>query len=378
MAIYGESLYGGAFYGQPFGRGGAQTLRTSVWRATILNALVEDLTDDVVGGSVDFALDRDVKMGCNVTMRHPERVNPYVDYLAPFVTVEASDGSISGPWQLGLYALRVPPTTMGINESIATFVGEDLTSILLATCYTSAINTAAGANVVATMAGAISGGGLTRQRIPASTKTFAKKRSWPAGASRMQKVNDIADLIAWFRPYAAHDGVITTPGKYKAPHLREPVVTWTVDDLVEEPQLQPRDLPPRNVVVVIKDNVSEAPLVGTARNDDAASPSSTVTTGVTRVRVERVSDLDTQTEVDALAAQLLTEERMRYTTAKFAVDRTLPLFEAYDVIGASLTGNLAPLSGIWAPTNWSYGLSAENARLEVTAARSMDEAGHVL
>lgn len=383
MPTYESFLYGNGLYGIPasstLGSGGAQSLHAHLYRADVNNVLLEDLSEWFVGGLVDFNLDRDIRTTAQLTLRSPgfALVNPYTDFLAPFVHFVDSHGTDYGHAQLGLFALRVPPATYEQNSVVGTFAGEDVTSLLLGSAYTDTDNVASTRTITEEVIETCGEAGLTRVTVPSSVRTYGANRSFPAGTTRLDKINAAADLVAWYHPYASLDGRVVIPGLYRQPSARNPVAHWTADDLVRPIEVQPVDQVPRNVVVVVKDNPSGPQLTGLARNDDPASPSSTVATEQERVRVERVSDAQTQADVDALAARLLAEERLRYRTANWAV-YSPPVLEAFDVVTFALEGELAPLAGTWACRSWQYGFTPDDALLVMTGSQTMDESGAVL
>src|SRR4051794_30434872 len=91
-------------------------LSAELWRATIDNELVEDISAYVVSGGVDMNVDRDIKLALNVTLRNPSIVAPYTDFLAPFIRLTYDDGTDEVYQQIGLYATKVAPGTYSIND----------------------------------------------------------------------------------------------------------------------------------------------------------------------------------------------------------------------------------------------------------------------
>jgi len=369
--IYIEPAFG-------IGRGGVQRVHAHLWRATIDNVLVEDISDLLLNGRVEFSLDRDVAGQANFSIRDASRINPYTDYLAPFIHLSYDDTrGDTGHTQLGLYSLRVPPGEADKLKYTGEIIGDDLTSVLLAAAYTNSTTVAATTVLRTEMIGAILNGGISRTSFPDSTETPSAAFTFPPGTTRLEKVNSISDILGWYRPHATLEGVLSSSGPYVEPADREPIAVWTNEDLIRPIAIQPRDIPPRNIVLVIKDNPSAAPLIGVARNDDPTSPSSTVSTGVDRVRVERVSDLQTQTEVNALARRLLAEERLLYRTARISV-WSPPILTAYDAIDLNLTGKISRFSGRWAVRNWGYGFNVSSAFLDVVISQTRNEQGDIL
>ena len=69
---YGYSEYGIDHYGDPVtvtGTGGGITVWFELWRATINNALVEDISDYLTGGEASFNVDRAIKHEARFDLR---------------------------------------------------------------------------------------------------------------------------------------------------------------------------------------------------------------------------------------------------------------------------------------------------------------------
>ena len=325
----------------------AFTLSVDLFRATIDNRLVEDLSDLFIGGSIDLNVDRPVKLAASFTLRDPDRVTPYRDYLAPFVRKEFDDGSADAYQQCGLFAVKTPPGTYSLDNAIATFEGADLTGVLATDVYTAPSDSDAGTTYRGQIQGTISNGGISRHNIPATSLTLPSDVSWPVGTTRLEKANALLDQLGWYHLCMDLDGKVSTPGPPQNLASMEPWRTLTDDDLLRPIEVQPSGQEIANVVVVINDNATAAPLYATARNDDPASPTSTVSIGRELARIERVSGPTTQAALDATAARLLAEGRTYYRTAKLALFHDPTALVPHQVVQLTLTGTYAGLSGKW-------------------------------
>jgi hypothetical protein len=94
-------------------------------------------------------------------------------------------------------------------------------------------------------------------------------------------------------------------------------------------------------------------------------------------RIERVGDLQTQTEVDALAARLLREARTYYQTATVRVFPDTD-FSVHEVVDLSLTGELAALNGRWWVRRWALGLTPASCYYDLELNRVTTASGGVL
>lgn len=327
------------------GTGGGITVWFELWRATVANALVEDLTDIFAGGEVSLNLDRAIKSSAVFKVTDPSRVEPYSDYLAVFMNREYDDGSDSERDQLGLFATRVPPSTRTIERADGVYTGEDLTAALARQAFDDAYNIAASTNYVTAVTTILSAAGFSRYQIPATTSTTAAALTFPLGTTKLAACNTLLEAIGYYHLYVTPDGKLASHPT-RAVQYVEPFTTLTDDDLMRPVETQPLDTSVANVVIVIKDNPSAAPLTSTQRNDAADSPTSTVNIGEL-TRIERRSDLADQAAVDALAVRLLSEGRSFYQTAKLSLLPNPDVLMPHQTVDLDLTGEMELLNGRW-------------------------------
>lgn len=351
-------------------------ITTSVWRVALDGTPREDLSDLLVSGEVVLDLDRTIKLTCTLALRDPWRVSPYRDYLAPAVRYDYEDGRAPVTSPLGIYAVRVPPGEYTGRTAIGTFAGEDLTSLLATSAYTAVDTVPSGTSVVTELGDTLAEAGITRTMFPASTRTFRKHWTFPAGTTRLDKCNRILQHIGWYEVFMGLDGRVGSTGTYIAPGQQQPVARWTEDVLLEAPREQPSDEILANVVIVVRDDPSEAALVAVARNDDPTSPTSTVSLGREIVRVERQSDLHSQQDANALAQRLLAEARLRYRTAEMVVDPDPRLLNPWQVVDIAFTdGALARFAGRWRVRGARLGLDPAEPAMSVTLSQITSETG---
>lgn len=332
------------------GSGGGITISAEVYRATIDNALVEDLSDYFIAGEIEMNVDRDIKLAARIALREPSRVTPYTDYLAPFIRIEYDDETTEVYRQCGLYAVPVAPQRLTYNDAVGEFDGRDLTWVMATSAYADTNNVTSGQNYVSGATGiseAITGAGVTRYNVPTTSSTFASAQSFPPGTTRLEKANTLLSQLGWYNLGMDLDGRVSTPGAPQNLASQEPWRTLTDDDLIAPPEVQPAGQEIANVVIVVNDNAGAAPLTATARNDDAGSPTSTVVVGRDIVRVERVSGDSTQAALNALAARLLAESRTYYQTVRLRLLHDPSALIPHQTVGLNLPGTMAALNGHW-------------------------------
>lgn len=334
----------------------ARTITTTLHRASATGTIREDLSAYLVGGTIEMNTDRAAgKMAALLSLSRGAVVTPYQDFLVPTLTIAYDDGTPTITKALGFYATRTPPSTRTIERYEATYECEDLTRLLSFSAYTSVDNVAASTNIVTEIEATCAEAGTNRYAFPQTSKTTAKAITYQIGTTRLEKINDLLGSIGWYSVYPRLDGQLTSK-PYVDFAQAQPVMTITNDDVLAPIEMQSNDQTLVNVVVVVKDDPASSPLTSVARNDDPASPTSTVAVGFEYTRVERVADIQTQDEADALAARLLREARTYYQTATIRVWPDTD-FSVHEVVDLALTGELAALNGRWWVRRWSLGLT---------------------
>ena len=341
------------------------TMSVELWRATIDNSLVENLSDYLVDGSIDLNLDRTVKLSASFTVRNPDSITPYTDYLAPFIRFKYDDGAADLSQQIGLFALTVPPGTYSVEDSVAVFEGSDLTSVMATSILTDAYNVAAATNVATAIIALITNSGITRSNIPATTRTTAAAWSFKVGTSRLDAANELARSIGWYELGMDLDGRVSTPGATRPLTSLQPFRSLTNAHLLDALAVQPSGNQIANLIVVVNDDATAAPLTSTATNTNPASPTSTVAIGRTIGRSEKLTGSVTQADLDAYSARLLSEGASYYRVGKVKILPDPNGLKAHQAVRLTLTGKMADMSGLWWVRTAKLGLTPGSAPLEM-------------
>lgn len=343
----------------PIVAGDGYTMSVTLWRATVDNSLVEDISGQLVDGMIDMNLDRAVKLAATFTIRDPSNIRPYTDFLAPFIRLTYDDGGAAVYQQVGLFATKVAPGSYSVNDAVATFEGMDLTSVMASSYLTDASNEAAATNYATAIIGCITGAGITRHNIPATSSTLPLAQTFPIGMSRLEKANLLCDQLGWYHLGMDLDGRISTPGAPQNLASMEPWRTLTGADIMGAIDVQPTGQEIANVVLVVNDDAASAPLSSTATNSDPQSPTSTVAIGRSLMRKEVVTGSTTQASIDALAARLLAESRTYYRTSRVTILHDPTALALHQIVTLNLTGEQEALSGRWWVRTASLGLTAD-------------------
>jgi hypothetical protein len=349
----------------------SRTISVSLWRTDIDGNRLENLSRYLVSGGIEMNTDRiSGKMSARFSLTEPTRVRPYIDFLVPTLTIEYDDGTPTVTKALGFYSTRTAPSLLTKERNEATYEVEDLTRLLSFSAYTAVDNVPAATNVVTEVEGTIAEAAITRHSLPTTSITTSKALTFPIGTSRLDKVNDLLGSIGWYSLYPRLDGKLTSK-----PYLdlvnAQPVMTITDASLLAPIQVQTNDQTLVNVVIVIREDPAQASLYAVARNDDPSSPTSTTNVGFEYTRIERVADLQTQTEVDSLAVRLLREARTYYQTATVRVWPDTD-FGMHEVVDLDLTGKMASLNGRWWLRRWGLGLTPSSCYYDLELNRVTD------
>ncbi len=334
----------------------SRTISVELWRTDIDGNRLENLSRFLVSGAVEMNTDRQAgKLSARFSLTDPDRIRPYIDFLVPTLTIQYDDGSPTVEKALGFYSTRMAPAIVTLERNEATYEVEDLTRLLSVSAYTAVDNVAASTNIVTEVEATLGEAAITRYSFPTTSSVTSKALTYTIGTSRLEKANDLLGSIGWYSVYPRLDGRLTSK-PYIDLGSAQPVMTITDEDVLAPVEVQTNDQTLVNVVIVIRDDPAQAALYSVARNDDPSSPTSTVNVGFEYARVEKVADLQTQAEVDSLAARLLREARTYYQTAMVRVWPDTD-FGIHEVVDLAFTNELATLNGRWWCRRWGLGLT---------------------
>ena len=125
------------------GAGGGMTTWFELWRATIDNELVENITWALDGGNVDMNRDRTVTTQATFNLRDAAIVSPYTDFLAVFGTRHTTMGAILIVANSGCSPSESPPAPAP-KQADAVYTGYDITSMLSRRTFDDVHNISAG------------------------------------------------------------------------------------------------------------------------------------------------------------------------------------------------------------------------------------------
>lgn len=361
-------------------RGGPKRLARSMWRSTVDNVRVEDITAKVTGASVGMDIDRTIPSTLSVDLIEPSVVRPYADFLAPTVTVTEIVSGTEVTSQLGLYRAGQPSAVRHPKAVVGTVGGEDIVSLLVNSGTGAApYNLAPGANYMAAAITQCNLAGVTRVRFPADTRTVptGKYHSWPPGTARCRIVLDIMLILGYLPPWSDHEGYLVTR-IVEDPGTQTPARSY-VDgdgsDLTGEVTSDPATTTLSNHIVVTFDNLLAGTVLTAERiNTDPASPASIPNIGE-RFRYEGMTQAADQAAVNAYANQLVEQwgNVLLHLSLTTPLDPARGYWESADVaIHANREGG--GVVGRFRVAGWDHDLSAGTTSVSLRRSERFGEA----
>lgn len=338
----------------PLGAGGVILLDAALYLTDRLNTGVGDpahLVSGVNEGKIVADLNAPITQLCEVNILEPAGLRPYLDCLAPVLTLTWPDGRIvSG--QVGNFVIVPPEEEHRPTYSLAKIEARDFTWLLAASGPLDTYNVAAGTDPVAAVIAILAAQGFTRWLLAPSGLTLPTAKSYKPGTSWLSIINDLLAAIAWFPLWATRTGELTSHLRWdmSAVHPVKTFITGLGGEVTGMVDALPSPDDIVNTVVVIGGDPTNAAIVATAENDDPTSPSSLVSLNGLRLMKPPYED---NTIVDAataktMAQSLLQEDEGMSTvlTVDAVPDPLRSLNEVY-ALDLSRDDGTVVASGLW-------------------------------
>lgn len=349
------------------GVGGSVMVSTKVFAADMRGNEYAELTDYVIGGSIDHDIDRDFKGSCSLTVTDTTLFNAF-QWVKIYQLVESETGSDEdGLHVVGLFRLSQPAATF--MKAIGTVSGLDATIQLNDTTTLTTYNVAAGTKYTDAVRALITAAGFgTRYVIPdAAAVVPVGGWSWIRGTSYLRIINDLLGAVGYYTLYTMPDGTFASMPYLERSSVnpahsftigQDAVIVGDIDESVNDDDLY-------NYVTVTRTINDHTTQVRSAENKNPAHAYSTVAlglladpTGATKVyRVKTVAfdDAESTTAMQALAREVLALASMlRYVTVQVMPH---PSHVPHEIIELDFDGTTAEsLSGRYYVDSSSFGL----------------------
>lgn len=301
------------------GSTGASSIRFRYEQRTAANALLAAMTTAVRRCDIQMNSDRPIGRTARFEIDEPYLPATFTapgSYIAVFMDVLVG-GSYTA-YQLGLFRADEPERLNSPNGREAwSLDGSDVTVELMRKTLAAPYTVTAGSNYVTTVQGIIAALGLP-SNIPGTVDVTPIAFTWPQGTTQLKVVNDLLAGINFYPIWADGTGVLTSYSRSE-PFTRS-------DDIVLHTEQEPRMIRPPlrrrqnytrgpNQVVVKTEDPARAPVSGVRRNNDATSPISVASLGVTMAKEMTVDHIVDATRAAAFANYELWDACARAETA---------------------------------------------------------------
>jgi len=294
-----------------------------IWKSDVDGQKITDITHYVSQGFIEGKGDRAIVAQGQIELTDATVLDPLGDYVLLEMTVTIPPDIESTTYSMGLYEVGIPSVTAYWMNPEGIFALRDKSIIIGEAALTDSVTYEESDNIVDSAEILATDYGMDAN-FPSVSTTFPVDMSLPVGDGVLASVNKILEAAncypAWM-DFSSHK-LVTLP--IKDINLATSWGTYTPDMLLETPKLKVDNPIIPNVVLVIKSNSDEAPIVGEARNDSAVSPISTVSRGREISHVIKDSNVATLTEANALAAAKLQEMSSQQTSLDLVVLPTRP------------------------------------------------------
>lgn len=356
------------------GAGGYVKLTPSLYRIGDTGARLEDLSADVLSGSVAFAADGDIHLALTATLRNPGQLTAYSDFVAPFLTVTYADGTETTQ-QVGLYVVVPGVVTYTDTATTGVIEGRGLEWLLSITELGDTFTVNAGVDYIAGVKSAIARAGsalLGNPSIPLSGKTLPSTKTWPPETRILDVVNELLAAVNYFPVHTDRSGLLKS---FPRPDLTQlgSAASYTggpggnVGSVVT---LTPDETKFYNRVVVSLNDGSQTPITAIAANTNPASPVSIPRLHFTKTLRQQLSTLPDSQSAQDLANALLQDASLRHVALDLTVtpDPARQPFEVYTLTLDQSDGT-SVAAGNYYCTAWTLGFQPSQGGMKLTLNR---------
>lgn len=269
-----------------------------------------------------------------------DRIKPWYRLLMP-------DGGYA-EWPLGVFLLA---TTRRQRGGIRPVVAYDQTLVLLDDKVTTRYTVTATTNIVTAILSVLTGAGITAVDYTATTETMPVDRDWPPGTTKLRIVQDLLNMISYRSIYFNGSGrAVLVP--YQRPDQRSEEYEYATDSLSLlspdfDHELDLFSIP--NIWKLVVGEPDRTVLTSEYTNDEASSPTSTITRGRNIVDYRERVEATSQDALDDLAEQLAFEASQVYESIEVHT-AAMPHHEDSDLL--KLTHSGADVDAKFVETQW--------------------------
>lgn len=347
--------------------GGGLVMRRWFFRVDINNKRLENLTQKIETCNIKWgkAAEGEAPMTCTFTWHDDGEIDYLTDYVAPVIRWEYTQGRREQT-QLGLFALSMPSRKITSSGIVSTVNGRDLTWVMKNQIAQKNINFNAGQYYDDVFREICALGGVTRTDIRDTNRQLSTGRTIRRGKNLGQAFNTYAGAIGWYNMQADLTGkIVTLPYRNTGNVAKVGLITEkNIIGDIESPA-PPSEFP--NIVRVTVQRGDKDPIIGYARNNDPDSPASTVRQKKEIVREFSESDIETQADADASAAEHLRQLSQYYDTIRVVIPPAVAFLGQNQRVDIDFWSEKVHFTGSRAIRSWELGMEpgTESIKLEL-------------
>lgn len=216
----------------------APIIEATMYRCTYDGSRIEDVSGAFVAATVtmDPENDQTWSLEATATWDGYNALSPYLDWLAPVLTVTWPDGTVR-QGQLGLYLVTKSPATRGETSTSVRLRALDPLWLVARQRLREKVVWRGGSQKDRALRQVLDSVVLTRTpsdrrrfSVPNTGKTFRKDKEFPKHTNKLELANAIAHGMGCYSLWTTKRGVITTKRMGEARlRQREPVRTYTAN-----------------------------------------------------------------------------------------------------------------------------------------------------
>lgn len=332
---------------------------------------LDEISDAFDGGYVRYRESKGAgQMVFQMNLIGPQVVDDLSTFVSPFVTYALDDGT-EATYRLGVYVVAQPDAELTQTTARLGYPCEDLTAVVRDSVTDAPYTIASGTNIGTAIAAALEAAGITKYRLPRTTKTTGYKRVFPTGTSHLEIVNNLTTAARWFPISMSLDGALTTSVSRRLTQS-QPIATFTNDDYIGSVLHKPTRGQVANVVKVRRERSDQATLYAVRRNTDVDSPISIPNVGREIPYLGGwidARDAEDQGDVDELADRLIEEARSYERTIEVTLPPNPAILGHHRVVDFNLETDSWDVKGRYFLQGWEIGVTPQDAAMRLTANR---------
>lgn len=311
----------------------------------------------VTTGNVTYDTTQQVKRTATFTLMDDPDINYLTDRIKPWARLMMPNGGFA-EFPLGVFLLSTPPRQTD-NALVVTrqIQGYDYSQILLNNKVTDRYVVAQGTNYIGAVKTLLQNAGIPGMNLTSTSLGLPTALDWKIGTDYLTIINTLLQGINYKTLWFDENGVAVAQ-PYTAPSQLPASYTYQDDSQsVMYPTVQQSlDLfaQPNEWVLVVSET-DRSVMTSTYTNTNSNSPTSTVSRGMTVVKVVTGVTAANQSTLDSMAYKQAYEDSQVYEKTTFQT-AIMPFHQDFDVLQINFSA--LGISDKYSETGWSFDLVA--------------------